>query len=96
MQRKEDLLKELKSSRIQNNWMTTQWDGRKRELANALTIRAAQDEQLQLKDIEINELNSLRIDFKFPSWKKLKMNSNKANFEILETEKFSKKKSYPP
>ena len=36
MQRNEDLVKELESSRIQNNGMTTQWDGLKRELADAL------------------------------------------------------------
>lgn len=60
--RNEELVKELEASRIQNNGMTSQWDGLKRELADALAIRAAQDEQLQLKDIEINELKSLRMD----------------------------------
>lgn len=62
LQRNEDLVKELEASRIQNNGMTTQWDSLKRELADALAIRAAQDEQLRLKDIEINELKSLRMD----------------------------------
>ena len=62
MQRNEDLVKELESSRIENNRMTTQWDGLKRVLADALVIGVAQDEQLRLKDIEINELKSLRMD----------------------------------
>eukprot|EP00106_Octopus_bimaculoides_P013423 XP_014780865.1 PREDICTED: centrosomal protein of 128 kDa-like isoform X2 [Octopus bimaculoides] len=62
MQRNEELIKDLESSRVQHNEMVSQWDRAKRELTDALAVKANQEEQLRLKNIENNELKSLQMD----------------------------------
>lgn len=62
MQRNEQLVKELEGMRHQLHHQGAQMDNLKRELGDALAVRAAQDEQIRLKDVEINELKSVRMD----------------------------------
>ncbi|XP_025105103.1 centrosomal protein of 128 kDa-like isoform X2 [Pomacea canaliculata] len=62
MQRNEQLIKEMENQRHHGGYAQMQLDGLKRELADALAVRAAQDEQIRLKDIEVNELKSVRMD----------------------------------
>ena len=62
IQRNEQLVKDLESHRHQLHHNSIQMENMKRELGDALAVRAAQDEQIRLKDIEINELKSVRID----------------------------------
>ncbi|XP_033735159.1 centrosomal protein of 128 kDa-like isoform X2 [Pecten maximus] len=62
MQRNEQLVKELEGMRHQLHHQGVQMDNLKRELGDALAVRAAQDEQIRLKDVEINELKSVRMD----------------------------------
>ncbi|KAK3093712.1 hypothetical protein FSP39_019141 [Pinctada imbricata] len=62
MQRNEQLVKELENHRQQLHHSGMQMENMKRELGDALAVRAAQDEQLRLKDVEINELKSVRMD----------------------------------
>ncbi|XP_067680237.1 centrosomal protein of 128 kDa-like isoform X1 [Haliotis asinina] len=62
MQRNEQLVKEMEGSKHQSSNTVIHLESLKRELGDALAVRAAQDEQIRLKDIEVNELKSLRID----------------------------------
>ncbi|XP_071079668.1 centrosomal protein of 128 kDa-like isoform X3 [Haliotis cracherodii] len=62
MQRNEQLVKDMEGSRHQSSNTVIHMESLKRELGDALAVRAAQDEQIRLKDIEVNELKSLRID----------------------------------
>ncbi|XP_055879719.1 centrosomal protein of 128 kDa-like isoform X2 [Biomphalaria glabrata] len=62
LNRHEQLIKELEGFKQHGNYHQLQIESIRRELADALAVRAAQDEQLRLKDIEINELKSLRMD----------------------------------
>ena len=58
----EQLIKELELSRNHSNTAIQQVDHMKREFSELLAIRAQQDEQVRLKDIEVNELKSLKLD----------------------------------
>ncbi|XP_059147978.1 centrosomal protein of 128 kDa-like [Physella acuta] len=60
--RHEQLIKELEGYKQHGNYHQLQVDALKRELSDALAVRAAQDEQIRLKDIEVNELKSIRMD----------------------------------
>ncbi|BFZ12004.1 hypothetical protein BsWGS_15043 [Bradybaena similaris] len=60
--RHEQLVKEMEGQKQHGNYHQLQVENLKRELADALAVRAAQDEQLRLKDIEVNELKSVRMD----------------------------------
>ncbi|CAL1539928.1 unnamed protein product [Lymnaea stagnalis] len=60
--RHEQLIKEMEGFKQHGNYHQLQMDSIRRELADALAVRAAQDEQLRLKDIEVNELKSLKMD----------------------------------
>ncbi|KAL5009136.1 hypothetical protein ScPMuIL_014717 [Solemya velum] len=60
--RNEQLVKEHESVRQQSHSYAIQMESFKRELSESLAIRAAQDEQLRIKDIELNELKSNRMD----------------------------------
>ncbi|GFO30198.1 centrosomal protein of 128 kda [Plakobranchus ocellatus] len=60
--RHEQLVKEVEGHKQHGNYHQMAMESLKRELADALAVRAAQDEQLRLKDIEVNELKSLRLD----------------------------------
>lgn len=62
MQRNEQLVKEMEGIRQQGHTYGIQLENMRRELGDALAVRAAQDEQIRLKDVEINELKSLRMD----------------------------------
>ncbi|XP_056023118.1 centrosomal protein of 128 kDa-like isoform X4 [Ostrea edulis] len=62
MQRNEQLVKEVEGHRQNLHHTGIQMENMKRELGDALAVRAAQDEQLRLKDVEINELKSVRMD----------------------------------
>ncbi|KAJ8308090.1 hypothetical protein KUTeg_012964 [Tegillarca granosa] len=62
MQRNEQLVKDLEVHRQQIHHQGIQMENLKRELGDALAVRAAQDEQIRLKDVEINELKSVRMD----------------------------------
>lgn len=62
IQRNEQLVKDLENHRHQLHHNSIQMENMKRELGDALAVRAAQDEQIRLKDVEINELKSVRID----------------------------------
>ncbi|KAL8589790.1 hypothetical protein ACOMHN_020793 [Nucella lapillus] len=62
IQRNEQLVKEMESQKHHGGYAQIQLDGLKRELQDALAVRAAQDEQIRLKDIEVNELKSVRMD----------------------------------
>ncbi|XP_060585610.1 centrosomal protein of 128 kDa-like isoform X2 [Ruditapes philippinarum] len=62
MQRNEQLVKETEAIRQQGHTYGIQLENMRRELGDALAVRAAQDEQIRLKDVEINELKSLRMD----------------------------------
>ncbi|KAH9496171.1 hypothetical protein Btru_012200 [Bulinus truncatus] len=62
LNRHEQLIKELEGFKQHGSYHQLHIESIKRELADALAVRAAQDEQLRLKDIEINELKSLRMD----------------------------------
>ncbi|KAK7505560.1 hypothetical protein BaRGS_00003305 [Batillaria attramentaria] len=62
MQRNEQLVKEMENQKHHGGFAQMQVDGLKRELQDALAVRAAQDEQIRLKDIEVNELKSVRMD----------------------------------
>lgn len=62
MQRNEQLVKEMEGMRQQNHMCSMQMENMRRELSDALAVRAAQDEQIRLKDVEINELKSFRMD----------------------------------
>ncbi|KAK3591274.1 hypothetical protein CHS0354_004321 [Potamilus streckersoni] len=62
MQRNEQLIKETEAIRQQNHTFSMQLENMRRELGDALAVRAAQDEQIRLKDVEINELKSYRMD----------------------------------
>ncbi|KAL4237525.1 hypothetical protein ACF0H5_002239 [Mactra antiquata] len=60
--RNEQLIKETEGIRQQGHTYGIQLENMRRELGDALAVRAAQDEQIRLKDVEINELKSLRMD----------------------------------
>ncbi|GFR76847.1 centrosomal protein of 128 kDa-like, partial [Elysia marginata] len=60
--RHEQLVKEVEGHKQHGNYHQMALESLKRELADALAVRAAQDEQLRLKDIEVNELKSFRMD----------------------------------
>ncbi|XP_052271095.1 centrosomal protein of 128 kDa-like [Dreissena polymorpha] len=62
MVRNEQLIKEMEMIRQQGHTYGIQLENMRRELGDALAVRAAQDEQIRLKDVEINELKSLRMD----------------------------------
>ncbi|XP_052107003.1 centrosomal protein of 128 kDa-like isoform X2 [Mytilus californianus] len=62
IQRNEQLVKDLESHRHQLHHNGMQMENMKRELGDALAVRAAQDEQIRIKDVELNELKSVRID----------------------------------
>ncbi|CAG5134846.1 unnamed protein product, partial [Candidula unifasciata] len=62
LSRHEQLVKEMEGQKQHGNYYQLQIESLKRELADALAVRAAQDEQLRLKDIEVNELKSVRMD----------------------------------
>ncbi|XP_005106342.1 centrosomal protein of 128 kDa isoform X2 [Aplysia californica] len=62
MARNEQLVKEMEGQKQHGNYSQMQIETLKRELADALAVRAAQDEQIRLKDIEVNELKSVRMD----------------------------------
>ncbi|XP_076442634.1 uncharacterized protein LOC143281329 isoform X2 [Babylonia areolata] len=62
IQRNEQLVKEMENQKHHGGYAQMQLDGLKRELQDALAVRAAQDEQIRLKDIEVNELKSVRMD----------------------------------
>ncbi|CAG2208568.1 CEP128 [Mytilus edulis] len=62
IQRNEQLVKDLESHRHQLHHNGMQMENMKRELGDALAVRAAQDEQIRVKDVELNELKSVRID----------------------------------
>ncbi|XP_041351811.1 centrosomal protein of 128 kDa-like [Gigantopelta aegis] len=62
MHRNEQLVKEMESNRSQNTHTGFQFDALRKELSDALAVRAAQDEELRLKDVEVNELKSVRMD----------------------------------
>ncbi|XP_070181398.1 centrosomal protein of 128 kDa-like isoform X2 [Littorina saxatilis] len=62
IQRNEQLVKEMEQQKHHGGYAQMQLDGMKRELQDALAVRAAQDEQIRLKDIEVNELKSVRMD----------------------------------
>ncbi|WAR18373.1 CE128-like protein [Mya arenaria] len=62
MGRNEQLIKEMEAVRQHGHAFGIQLENMRRELGDALAVRAAQDEQIRLKDVEINELKSLRMD----------------------------------
>ncbi|XP_063426334.1 centrosomal protein of 128 kDa-like isoform X3 [Mytilus trossulus] len=62
IQRNEQLVKDLESHRHQLHHNGMQMENMKRELGDALAVRAAQDEQIRIKDVELNELKSVRMD----------------------------------
>ncbi|KAK2187482.1 hypothetical protein NP493_164g03016 [Ridgeia piscesae] len=61
-ERNEQLIKELEVARGQAHSGTQHVEHIKREFAELLAIRAQQDEQLRVKDVQLNELKSLKMD----------------------------------
>lgn len=61
-QRSEELIKQLEALNSRTHASTQQVDHFKRELAELLAIRAQQDEQVRVKDVESNELRALKMD----------------------------------
>ncbi|XP_022095648.1 centrosomal protein of 128 kDa-like isoform X2 [Acanthaster planci] len=62
VERNQHLLTDNESHRTLNGTSTHRLDSLQREINDTLEKRAQQDEQLRLKDIEINELKSVRKD----------------------------------
>ncbi|KAK6174395.1 hypothetical protein SNE40_017681 [Patella caerulea] len=62
LKRNEQLIKEMEGLRHGTNHSLMHVDAIKRELAEALAVRATQDEQLRIKDIEVSDLKSYKLD----------------------------------
>lgn len=62
MTRNEHLAKENETSQTHTVTNVQRMENLQRELNNVLAIRAQQDEQLRIKDVELNELKSYKLD----------------------------------